>query len=117
MVALDVDAVRTAGLEQSRTITQSSWRTTLSGALPAQKLADRDVLRREGIPQHRYARIRVGLAAHEHVEGGVAVLGPSVDGNVALGQDRDPRHPAVRLEVMQVDVQERRGRRIHRPPE
>ena len=78
--------------------------------LPAQVLADRDALRLERLAQHRDAGIRLGVAAHEDVERRVARLRPGVDRDVALGQHRDAGDPAVRLEVMQVDVQQRRAR-------
>src|SRR5436190_5733038 len=49
-----------------------------SGALPAQDLADGDALGLERLAQHRDACVRLGLAAHEHVEGRVARLGPGM---------------------------------------
>ena len=52
----------------------------------------------------------LGVAAHEHVERRVVRLRPGVDRDVALGQHRDAGNPAVRLEVMQMDVQQRRAR-------
>src|SRR5262249_26383354 len=48
-----------------------------------------------------------GLAAHEYVEGSITGVRPSVDRNMALGQNRHPGY-AVRLEMVQVDMQEGR---------
>src|SRR5262249_56211139 len=52
------------------------------------------------------------LGAHEQVERGIGGVGPRVDRNVALGQHRHPGH-AVRVEMVQVDVQQRRLCRVH----
>src|SRR5579863_3463070 len=85
-------------------------RFTLSGsggALPAQMLAHRDLLRTEGLAQYRDAGVRRGLSAHEDIERGIAVFRPGMDGDVAFGQHRHARNPAIRLEVMQVDMQQR----------
>src|SRR2546423_8631114 len=70
--------------------------------LPAQVLTDRDALGLERLAQHRHASVRIGAAAHEDVDRGVMHLRPSVDRDVALGEHRDARNPAVGLEVMQV---------------
>ena len=82
-----------------------------SGVLPAQDLVDLDALGLEGLAQHRNAGVGIGVAAHEHVERGIARFRPSVDRDVALGQHRHAGD-AVRLEMVQMDVQQRRARRI-----
>src|SRR5438128_151179 len=63
------------------------------GLLPAQDLVDLDAAGLEGIAQDRDASVRTGLAAHEHVEGGVAGLRPGMDRDVALGQNRHAGDP------------------------
>ena len=50
---------------------------------------------------------RIGLAAHEHVECGITVLGPAMNRDVRLSKHGYTRHAAIWREVMQVDVQER----------
>src|SRR5580704_3798651 len=76
--------------------------------LAAQQFADADALRGKCLAQHRDARVRIGRATHENVEGGVASLRPCMDGDVTFGQHGHAGH-AVWLEMMQVDVQQRRG--------
>src|SRR6516162_1996121 len=83
-----------------------------SGVLPAQDFADFHALGLEGLAQHGNAGVGDGLAAHEHVERGIARVGPRVDRDMALGQHRHPGH-AVRMEMMQVDVQQRRLSGVH----
>src|SRR5205085_1818607 len=83
-------------------------REALLRALAAQELAHGEALRPEGLAQHRHAFVRIGLAAHEDVERGVVGLGPGVDGDVAFRQHGDPGDAAVGLEMMQMDVQQRR---------
>src|SRR5260370_14036769 len=70
-----------------------------SGDLPAQDLVHLDALGLEGLAQHRDAGVRAGAAAHEHVESGIAGIGPRVDRDMALRQHRHPGH-SVRLEVV-----------------
>src|SRR5262249_9668625 len=70
-----------------------------------QDLVNLDVLGLEGLAQNRDARIRMGLAAHEYIDRRVAGIRPSMYRNVALGQHGHARHP-IRVEMMQVDVQE-----------
>jgi hypothetical protein len=51
----------------------------------------------------------MGLAAHEDIEGGIAVFGPAVNRDMRFGEHRHARHSTVRREVMEMDVQERRS--------
>src|SRR6185312_11823982 len=88
-----------------------------SGGLAAQMLAYRDLLRAEGLAQNRHASIRIGLAAHEDVECGIAVFRPCMDGDVALGQHRHAGHAAVRLKVMQMDMQQRGAGHFYATPQ
>src|ERR1700735_3349519 len=76
--------------------------------LAAQQFIHADALCRKGLAQHRDAFIRIGRAAHENVERGIAGLRPSMDGDMALRQHRDAGD-ATRLEVVQVDMQKRRA--------
>ena len=52
-------------------------------------------------------RLRLRLAAHEHVEGGIVRLRPAVHRDVGLREHGYTRHAAVRREVVQMDVQKR----------
>ena len=66
-----------------------------------------DPLGLERVAQHADDRLEVGVvAAGEEVGGDVAVLGPGVDREMALGDHRDARH-AVRRELVHEDVDER----------
>src|SRR6516162_6255082 len=53
----------------------------------AQDLVHLDPTCTEGFTQDREAGVRAGLAAHEHVERGVAGVRPGMDRDVALGED------------------------------
>ena len=57
--------------------------------------------------------VRLGVAAHEDIERGIAGLGPAVDADVAFRQHRHPGNAAVRREVMQVDMQQRCTRHLN----
>ena len=80
--------------------------------MPTQDFIDVDALCLKRFPQHRNTIVRLGGAAHEYVERGVTRLRPGVDGDVALGQHRDAGNP-IRLEMVHMDVQERRACRIN----
>src|SRR6202140_2069937 len=71
----------------------------------AKKLVHADALGGKCLAQHRDALVGLSRAAHEHVECGIADFRPSVDGDVALRQ-HSHAGDAVRLEVVQVDVQQ-----------
>ena len=83
-----------------------------SGLLPAQDLVDLDAGRLEGFSQNGDAGVWSGFAAHEYVKGGIARIRPSMDGDVAFGEHRHAGN-SVRLEMVHMDVQKRRVRRIH----
>src|SRR3954453_19293 len=87
----------------------------LSSALrrsPAQNFVDVDPLRLESLPQHRDAGVGRSLTAHEHIEGSIARVRPSVDRDMALGQHCNPGY-TIRLEMVDVNMQERRLRGVH----
>src|SRR5262245_1095870 len=94
-------AVRSAGM------TTRSERWCWLAHLSAQELADRDALGGERLAQHRDAGVGIGGAAHEDVDGGVVRLRPGMDRDVALGEHGHAGDTAVRLEVVQVHVQQR----------
>ena len=78
--------------------TRRPARTPRSGARPrvgrnaARQVAAIDPLGLERVAEHADDRLEVGVvAAGEEVGGEVAVLGPGVDREVALGDDRDRR--------------------------
>jgi hypothetical protein len=71
-------------------------------------LLDHDPARREGLPQDADRRPRIGRAAHENIERGEAIFGPAMDGDMRLGENRDPRYAPVRREMVKMDVQKRR---------
>src|SRR3546814_2425469 len=56
--------------------------------------------------------MRLGRAAHEDVERGIAGFRPGVDRDVRLRQHRHAGNTVVRREMMQVDVQQRRLGRL-----
>ncbi len=62
----------------------------------------------ERLAQNRDAVLRLRVAAHENVQRGIIVFGPRVDRNVAFGQHGDPGDAEILVEMMQVDVQQRR---------
>ncbi len=76
-------------------------------ALAAQQFVDADTLGGKRLAQHRNALVGIGRSAHEDVERRVADFRPSVDGDVALRQHRDAGD-AARLEMMQMNMQQRR---------
>jgi hypothetical protein len=80
-------------------------------------LLDHHLARLEGLLQDIDGRSWVGVAAHEDVESGIAILGPAVDGDVRLGKNRDSGNSTVRREVMQVDVQKGGACHLHASPE
>jgi hypothetical protein len=67
-------------------------------------LRDYHLARRKRLFQYIDGSSWIGLAAHEDIEGGVAVFGPAVDRYVRFGKHSHARHSAVRREVMQVDM-------------
>ena len=71
-------------------------------------LLDHHLAGREGLFQDLDGRSRIGLAAHEHIERGIAVFGPAMDRDMRLGEHRHPRYAPIRREVVEMDVQERR---------
>src|SRR6185312_9820703 len=71
------DAAKTNGRVQTRPWNPSTG--PASEALAAQQFADRDPFDVKGLAQDRHARIRVGLAAHEHVKRSISRLRPGVD--------------------------------------
>ena len=82
------------------------------GRHAAGDVAGVDVIGFEGFAQHADDRVDVGaVAAREEVGGEVAVLGPRVQGQVALGDHRDPRH-AVRRELVDEDFDEGHATRV-----
>ena len=54
------------------------------------------------------------IAAHEHVERGIALFRPGVDRDMAFGQHRDAGNAAAVFELVQVDMKQGRARRRHR---
>ena len=68
--------------------------------------------RRERLLEHLDRCSRIGRAAHEDVERGIAVLGPAVNRDVRFGENRDTRYTPVRGEVVKVDMQQRGARNL-----
>ena len=84
--------------------------------MPAQDFVDVDALGGKCIAQYGDAIVRLGGPAHKDVERRVARFGPSMDGDVALGQDGNAGH-ATWLKMMQVNVQERRAGGFNAAPQ
>ena len=75
-------------------------------------LADLDAFGPEGGAQHLYRPVRFGLAAHEDIHRCVTMFGPAMDADMRFGQHRDAGHAVVLGKMMQVNMQQRRARRI-----
>jgi hypothetical protein len=85
--------------------------------LAAQLFLDHHLARREGLLQDVDGCLGIGLAAHEHVKGGIAIFGPAMDRDVRLGENRYARDATVRREVMEVDVQKGGTCHLYASPE
>ena len=87
--------------------------------LAAQQGVDLDAFGRKGLLQHRHACLGLGRATHEHVKRRIAAFGPGMDGDMALRQNGDARHSTIRLEMVQMDMQQGRAGSLdagaHRP--
>src|SRR3546814_7136469 len=75
-------------------------------------LRDHHLRRAEARAQNLDRAMRLGRAAHEDVERGIAGFRPGVDRDVRLRQHRHAGNTVVRREMMQVDVQQRRLGRL-----
>jgi hypothetical protein len=81
--------------------------------LAAHMLFDHHLAGRKRLLQDADGRPRIGLAAHEDIERGVAVFGPAMDRDMRLGENRDPRYTPVWREVVKMNVQKRGARDLH----
>ena len=70
--------------------------------------ADDDTLGRKCALEHRYGALRLGIAAHEHIERSVVSLGPAMNADMGLGEHRYTGYPATWFEMMEMDVEQRR---------
>src|SRR5665213_474964 len=77
-------------------------------------LADHDAARIESALENVERLAGLGIAAHEHVERGIAFLGPGVDRDMAFSQHRHARDAAAFLEGVKMDVEQRCSRFLHR---
>ena len=82
---------------------------SLLGALAAQNFVHPDPLCGKSLVEDGDASIRIGRSAHEYIERGIACVGPGVNRNVTFRQHGHAGH-AVRREMMNVNVQQRRAR-------
>ena len=68
---------------------------------------DDDIARLERLAQDVDTLLRLGIAAHEDVNGRKLGVRPAMDRDMALREHGHPRHSALRREVMQVNMQQR----------
>jgi hypothetical protein len=62
--------------------------------------------RSKGLFQFLYGEFGPGVATHENIEGGEAVLRPGVDADVGFGEHGDPGKTSAGRKAMQMNVQQ-----------